>query len=113
MLAPSNRITSGDDYRSVVRRGAKIVGAQTVSYMRTGGGTDDARFGFIVSKKVGTAVRRNLVRRRLKAACRELVVDGAQGFDLVIRALPSSADADFSSLQSDVARAVRRAGARS
>ncbi|WP_127795036.1 ribonuclease P protein component [Agromyces sp. LHK192] len=113
MLAKANRITSADDYRSVVRRGAKVAGAHTVSYIRSRSSGADARFGFIVSKKVGTAVRRNLVRRRLKAAGHELVRDGVSGFDLVIRALPSAADADFPSLREELRHAAssRAAGA--
>ncbi|MRG58961.1 ribonuclease P protein component [Agromyces sp. CFH 90414] len=108
MLAKANRITSADDYRSVVRRGAKVAGAHTVSYVRSRQAGSDARFGFIVSKKVGTAVRRNLVRRRLKAAGHEMVRDGAAGFDLVVRALPSAAGADFSALRDELRRAAAR-----
>lgn len=111
MLAKANRITSADDYRGVVRRGAKVAGAHTVSYVRSRESGTDARFGFIVSKKVGTAVRRNLVRRRLKAAGHEVVRDGAQAFDLVVRALPSAAIADYAALRDEVRRAAER-GAR-
>ena len=106
MLAKANRITSADDYRVIVRRGAKVAGAHTVSYLRSRESGTDARFGFIVSKKVGSAVRRNLVRRRLKAACRELVDDGTAGVDVVVRALPSASDADFGALRADVVSAV-------
>ena len=35
MLAKANRITSADDYRVIVRRGAKVAGAHTVSYVRS------------------------------------------------------------------------------
>lgn len=106
MLAKANRITSADDYRVIVRRGAKVAGAHTVSYLRSRESGTDARFGFIVSKKVGSAVRRNLVRRRLKAACRELVDDGTAGVDVVVRALPSASGADFGALRADVVSAV-------
>ncbi|MFE5670353.1 ribonuclease P protein component [Agromyces sp. NPDC056523] len=108
MLAKANRITSADDYRFIVRRGAKVAGAHSVSYLRSREAGTDARFGFIVSKKVGSAVRRNLVRRRLKAACRELVDGGLTAVDLVVRALPSSAVADYPSLRADVATAAAR-----
>ena len=115
MLAKANRITSADDYRVIVRRGAKVAGAHTVSYLRSRESGTDARFGFIVSKKVGSAVRRNLVRRRLKAACRELVDEGTAGVDVVVRALPSASEADFGALRADVVSAVTsrrlRAGA--
>jgi ribonuclease P protein component len=106
VLAKANRITSADDYRVIVRRGAKVAGAHTVSYLRSRESGTDARFGFIVSKKVGSAVRRNLVRRRLKAACRELVDDGTAGVDVVVRALPSASEADFGALRADVVSAV-------
>ena len=108
MLAKANRITSADDYRFIVRRGAKVAGAHSVSYLRSTEAGADARFGFIVSKKVGSAVRRNLVRRRLKAACRELVDGGLTAVDLVVRALPSAAAADYPALRADVATAVAR-----
>ena len=108
MLAKANRITSADDYRFIVRRGAKVAGAHSVSYLRSMEAGADARFGFIVSKKVGSAVRRNLVRRRLKAACRELVDGGLTAVDLVVRALPSAAAADYPALRADVATAVAR-----
>jgi ribonuclease P protein component len=110
VLAKANRITSADDYRRVVRRGAKVAGAHTVSYLRSRESGTDARFGFIVSKKVGSAVRRNLVRRRLKAASHEALVEGARGFDLVVRALPSAAAADYAALRDELTRAAHRAG---
>ncbi|MGR2752354.1 ribonuclease P protein component [Agromyces arachidis] len=117
MLAKANRVTSADDYRFIVRRGAKVAGAHTVSYLRSRESGTDARFGFIVSKKVGSAVRRNLVRRRLKAACRELVDGGVSAIDVVVRALPTAAGADFDSLRADVVSALdvherRRSGSR-
>lgn len=112
MLAKANRITSADDYRVIVRRGAKVAGAHTVSYVRSRESGTDARFGFIVSKKVGTAVRRNRVRRRMKAVCHEALVSGVAGVDVVVRALPSAADASWPALRADVLAALARRGRR-
>ena len=67
-----------------------------------------ARFGFIVSKQVGTAVVRNTVRRRLKAVCAEALPRVPEGTDVVIRALPASASATYDELRSDVHRCLRR-----
>ena len=106
MLAKANRITSADDYRVIVRRGAKVIGAHTVSYLRSRESGTEARFGFIVSKKVGGAVRRNLIRRRLKAACHEALGEGADSVDVVVRALPSAAVAGWPALRNDVLHAV-------
>jgi len=112
VLAKANRITSADDYRVIVRRGAKVAGAHTVSYLRSRESGTDARFGFIVSKKVGSAVRRNVVRRRLKAVCHEVIVGGIRDIDVVVRALPSAADAAWPELRAEVLDALARPAAR-
>ncbi len=67
-----------------------------------------ARFGFIISKQVGTAVVRNSVRRRLKAVCAEAITRVPEGTDVVIRALPASATASYSELAADVHRCIGR-----
>jgi ribonuclease P protein component len=112
VLAKANRITSADDYRVIVRRGAKVAGAHTVSYLRSRESGTDARFGFIVSKKVGTAVRRNLLRRRLKAVCHEALGDGVRGVDVVVRALPGAAEVQWLELREEVLDALTRRSGR-
>jgi ribonuclease P protein component len=67
------------------------------------------RFGFIVSKQVGNAVVRNTVRRRLKAVCADALVGVRPGMDVVIRALPSAASAEYAQLRDEVQRCLRRA----
>ncbi|MCX7522759.1 ribonuclease P protein component [Microbacterium sp. STN6] len=112
MLAKANRITRGDDYRAVVRRGRRSVRTATITYRRRA--ADDnkqspfVRFGFIVGKSVGNAVTRNRVRRRLKAICRELIPHVDPGMEIVIRALPASAGATWATLQDEIIRAVTR-----
>lgn len=109
MLAKANRITRGVEYRATVRRGARFGGTNTIVYVRPNPDSDVVRFGFIVSKAVGVAVRRNLVRRRLKAAAYDLLPRfGAGGLDVVIRALPASAHASWASLHEEVSRAADR-----
>lgn len=55
-----------------------------------------SRFGFAVGKRVGNAVARNRVKRRLRAATRAMRPVG--GWDVVIVARPAAADADFDQL---------------
>ncbi|MFT4051425.1 MAG: ribonuclease P protein component [Microbacterium sp.] len=108
MLARGNRLTRGADYRAVVRGGARCAGPHTVTYVVTTRAERPARFGFIVSKQVGTAVIRNTVRRRLKAVCAQALVEVRAGSDVVIRALPSAATADFADLRAEVTACLRR-----
>jgi ribonuclease P protein component len=112
VLAKANRITSGADYRATVRRGRRSNGEHVVTYVRRVPDRADARFGFIVSKAVGGAVTRNRVRRRLKAACYELLPDVQPGVDVVVRALPASVHVTWTTLQGEISRAVDKVGAR-
>ncbi|AND18036.1 ribonuclease P protein component [Rathayibacter tritici] len=109
MLARANRIVHGGEYRTVVRRGVRSTGPHTVTYVRRSSAAAPARFGFIVAKTVGTAVTRNTVRRRLKAVAFELVREIDPGTQVVVRALPGSADAAWSDLRAEVATAMARA----
>lgn len=111
MLARPNRLTRGAEYKAVVRRGARCAGSHTITYVVASDEERPARFGFIVSKQVGSAVVRNTVRRRLKAVCAEYLPDVRPGADVVIRALPSAADADFGSLHAEVTRCLARRAA--
>ncbi|WP_104191785.1 ribonuclease P protein component [Cryobacterium sp. Y82] len=114
MLAHVNRITSGSDYQGIVRRGVRIVDAHTVLYVRvsaeihSGAAGVPVRFGFIVAKNVGNAVKRNLVRRRLKAVTFELLWLVPAGTDVVIRALPAARDVDWQTLRDEVHRSLSR-----
>jgi ribonuclease P protein component len=76
--------------------------------MLTTGESGAVRFGFIISKQVGTAVVRNSVRRRLKAVCAEALPRVPEGTDVVIRALPASATATYAELSADVNRCLGR-----
>lgn len=106
MLAKAHRIVKGDDYRSVVRRGRRVVAGNTVSYVSMNPNGGPPRFGFIVAKSVGNAVVRNTVRRRLKAATFSALTRTNEGTDIVIRALPHSAEATYADLAAEVDRVV-------
>lgn len=114
MLAKPHRITRGADYRATVRRGARFTGANTVAYVRMNRDSDVVRFGFIVSKSVGNAVVRNRVRRRLKAAAYQVLpllepaAAEGPGVDIVIRALPASAQVRWATLHGEVSGAADR-----
>jgi ribonuclease P protein component len=101
-------VTSGSDYRLVVRRGSRCGGSRVITSVLSTDEVRPARFGFIISKQVGGAVVRNTVRRRLKAVCAEASSRIPQGTDVVIRALPASATATFDELRSDVDRCLKR-----
>lgn len=68
--------------------------------------TDAARIGFTTTKRLGNAVCRNRIRRRLKAASAE-VAEGVAlaGYDYVFIARPPALTCAFADLKADMQRA--------
>ncbi len=71
-------------------------------------GREMTRFGFIVSRRLGKAVVRNRVKRRLREACRQLPL--RPGWDIVIIAREPAKAADFWELKRALEEVFRRAG---
>lgn len=119
MLPKEHRLRSPEGFSVTVRSGARSGRRNVVLYavLRPDThGIGPSRYGFIVSKAVGNAVTRNLVKRRLRAVAAEVLSDDA-GYDIVMRALPASAHASWSELSADTRSALaavcRQAAARS
>lgn len=67
-----------------------------------------AQVGLVVSKAVGPAVTRNLVKRRIRASVRELLGQLGPADVLVIRATPAAAAASYAELSRDLGRCVQK-----
>ncbi len=65
--------------------------------------SNDLKFAFVVSKKVGNAVNRNRVKRRLRAIARELHF--SKGWYLFL-AKPTIKDANFQDIKKEVSRCL-------
>ena len=109
MLDRANRVTRPADFKSAVRTGRRFGTANMVVHVRTTAPGDPVRFGFIITKAVGNAVTRNLVRRRLRSACRTALPTLGTGTDVVVRALPGLSESSWVSLQSEIADSLGRA----
>lgn len=70
---------------------------------------DVARFGYTVTKKLGGAVQRNRIRRRLKAAVEEMAAEHCRaGFDYVLIAKAAALTTPFGALKKDLEAAFDR-----
>jgi ribonuclease P protein component len=85
-----------------MRTGRKAVGTSMVIYLKQNDNQSQARFGFVVSKSVGSAVQRNLVKRRLRSAVRDRFDKFDNGQAMVIRALPMSNSISWQALGEDM-----------
>ncbi len=68
-----------------------------------------SRFGFSVSRRIGKAVVRNRVKRRLREAVRLRMDQIRPGWDVVFIARGPIREADFQAIDAAVARLLRRA----
>ena len=69
-----------------------------------------ARFGFSISKKVGCAVVRNQLRRRLREICRLSLGNLKTGWDLVLVARSDAGGKDYLVLQQAFQQQAQRLG---
>ncbi|WP_245941667.1 ribonuclease P protein component [Vallicoccus soli] len=105
------------DFAATVRRGprsARATRGSVVVHLAPAPAADDeagARgplVGVVVSRAVGGAVERNLVKRRLRHALRELLAGVPAGARVVVRAQPGAARAPYAVLRADLAAALER-----
>ncbi len=73
-------------------------------------GLDHNRYGFITSKRLGKAVQRNRLRRRLREAVRQLHPRLRCGYDVVIVARPPLAGQPYDEVVRIVLQLASRGG---
>jgi ribonuclease P protein component len=66
------------------------------------------RVGLAVSKRVGNAVVRNLVKRRIRNAFASMDISG--GWDVVVTAKPDSSEVSYAKLDQSIKKSIERAG---
>lgn len=82
MLPRQHRLTRGEDFRRVLRRGVR----RTHHFgVMSAVSAEHSQFGFVVSKAVGNAVERNRAKRKLRAAA-GMVLTHAAPAAVVVRA---------------------------
>ncbi len=106
----------GSDFEQTVRRGARGGRESLVVHLSTPTDPEPTGpvVGLVVSRAVGAAVTRNLVKRRLRSLVAERLGTLPAGSRLVVRALPPAATTTYARLGEELdgalATAARRAG---
>lgn len=104
-----NRLTDREDFKKVYRLGKSTANYQFAVYYLARNDDGPFRLGVSVSKKIGKAVVRNRMRRRIKEAVRlnrHLIADG---YDFIIIARRGALSLEFAALQKSVLHVLKRA----
>jgi len=89
-------LTKNEQY-SAVYAGGRLISGGPLSIRYIPNELDFSRYGFIVSKRVGKAVVRNRVKRRLREILRQTALK--PGWDVVFYTRPAAAAAGFDGLK--------------
>ncbi|GHU96562.1 hypothetical protein FACS1894208_11360 [Clostridia bacterium] len=92
------------DFRRLYNKGQSAVGRCMVVYCRPAWGENRGRIrlGLTATVKLGNAVRRNRIRRRLRECYRGLEPSLKVGFDVVIVARSRAYDVKFTELRREM-----------
>lgn len=91
------------DFDAAVRRGRRTGRSLLVAHLGTAVGESSApQVGFVVSRAVGNAPTRNLVRRRLRHLTADRLDRLPERARLVVRVKPVAANASFAELGSEL-----------
>lgn len=93
------------DFTRVFDQGEKFLSRHVIIYAFPNG-LASSRLGFAVGRKIGNAVTRNRVRRRLREIVRKELIERPVNLDIVIVARGAAVKADFAELRKSVRRAL-------
>ncbi len=105
----TRRLTHRSEYERVKRNGITQRGKLLMLNAMTINNSEAWRAGFVTSRRVGGAVVRNRVRRRLREIVRRHQHELRQGIWFVIIARHEAATASYSALEDEWLRLSRRA----
>ncbi len=103
------RLRENRDFRRVFQRGRSLATGRFVLYWYKSQ-SNRFRVGFSISKKVGNAVERNRLKRRLRACFQEfspLLQDTS--VDFVVIARKGSSEATYTEIHGDIYKLLKKA----
>jgi ribonuclease P protein component len=107
-LKRQHRLHKADDFARVREQG-KVVSHRDLLLSYAPNTFDYNRYGFITSKRLGKAVVRNLVRRRLREVIRQHHPHLRAGYDIVLIGRPGIVLQPFNALHRIIEELARRA----
>lgn len=99
-----HRLQRNGDFRFIFAKGNSVANRLYVLYVIRKDSSRPSRVGFSVSKKVGNAVVRNRVKRRMREIVRKQLWRFSNGYDLVFIARKDAAAAAYAESENQLVR---------
>ncbi|CAI3947550.1 RNase P protein component (RnpA) (PDB:1A6F) [Commensalibacter communis] len=110
-LQPVLRLKKRVQFLNVAANGQKVPTSSVILQLLHRNDGKAGRVGFTVTKKVGNAVIRNRVKRRLRGVMQELAKKNAfQGIDMVMIGRKNTYEKPYEAIVKDFSWALRKAG---
>ena len=108
-MNPEITVKENYEFRRIYRKGKSAVAPTMVLYCQRNR-QGRTRLGVTVSTKLGKAVVRNRVRRRLRELWRLHKIDMVQGWDIILVARVRATDTSYQRLEKDYLRLLNEVG---
>jgi ribonuclease P protein component len=108
-FSKDRRLTKSSEYERVKRDGFTQRGKLLILNVVAVENSGPRRVGFVASRRIGGAVVRNRVRRRLREIVRQHQNELREGFWIVLVARRDAADANYRALEHEWLRLAKRA----
>lgn len=108
MLKKVNRLKKKYQFNYVYKNGAHFSSKSLVLYTQTSK-TKNIKVGFAVTKKIGDAYKRNLVKRRLREIVYKQIPSFKQHYNIIVVAKEIAFSTDFKTLEFELIELFKKA----
>ena len=103
-------LKSRESYKFIFLNGKKFRGRGIIIFIVKNSSLDDIKIGIAINKKLGNAVKRNWIKRRIRAVCTELIIQMNRGFSIIIKPVPENGLMNFEELKSELVMLFKKGG---
>jgi ribonuclease P protein component len=103
-------LKSRESYKYIFLNGKKLRGKGNIIFVIKNSSLDDIKIGIAIDKKLGKAVKRNWIKRRIRAVCTDLIIQMNRGFLVIIKPMPGNGTMNLEELKSELVVLFKKAG---